>query len=112
MESGNPASVEETPLAGLTVASGDTLCVAPSAPNRYILVHYLSYNPQSAPVTCAFRFGAGPLFLVNTILQGGAVVAKDFGDFRFIKGAAGEALYFNQDQAVSTAWNAFYREVG
>jgi hypothetical protein len=78
---------------------------------KRLRIYYVSYNP-SAAVTVAFRFGAaGALFLRNVIATGGSIVAKDFGDFRYLQGAINESLYLNLSAAVSTAWNVFYVEV-
>ena len=58
----------------------------------------------------AFRFGAtGTLWLRNNITAN-SVVAKDFGDFRFIQGAVDEVLILNLSLALATNWNVFYVE--
>lgn len=95
---------------GTVSSSGNNTVVTPSS-GKKIRVYYLSYNP-SAPVTAAYRFGAaGNLFLQNNIVQGGSIVSKDFGDFRYVQGATDEVLILNLSAGVSTIWNCNYIEV-
>ena len=73
-------------------------------------LYYASYNVLG-DVTAAFRFGeAGVLWLKNTVL-GNSVIAKDFGDFRYLEGEIGESLYLNLDASVTVNWNVFYLNV-
>jgi hypothetical protein len=95
---------------GTVSSSGNNTVVTPSS-GKKIRVYYLSYNPSS-PVTAAYRFGAaGNLFLQNNIVQGGSIVSKDFGDFRYAQGATDEVLILNLSAGVSTIWNCNYIEV-
>lgn len=105
----------QTPLQ-LTIASGsvssqgNNTLITPTA-GKKIRLYYCAYNPGAA-VEAAFRFGAaGTLFLRANLVAAGAVVAKDFGDFRYVQGAADEVLILNLSGAVATIWNAFYTEV-
>lgn len=99
-----------TVVSGSTAASGNTTLITPAA-GKKLQIHYLSYNPAGA-TEAAFRFdAAGPLFLRNNIVTAGSIVAKDFGEFKNIQGAADEPLILNLTAAVSTIWNAFYREI-
>lgn len=97
------------PVSGTTSSAGNTAVATPTSGKR-IRISYLSYNPE-AENECAFRFGAsGALFLRNVVPAGG-IVAKDFGDYRYIQGAVDEVLYINLSDAVPTIWNVFYSEV-
>lgn len=101
---------ELIPISGLVSNSGNNLILTPNI-GKKLRIAYLSYNP-SAAVEAAFRFGAtGNLFLRTNILVAGTVIAKDFGDFRYIEGDADEVLNLNLSSAVNTIWNAFYSEV-
>lgn len=92
---------------GTASSSGNNLIVTPTS-TFTLRVHYASYNP-SAATTCAFRFGtSGTMFIKNALTTGGAVIAKDFGDFRYVEGAADESLYLNLSGAVDTIWNVLY----
>jgi hypothetical protein len=94
---------------GEATASGNTTVVTP-ATGKKLHIGYLSYNPLTA-TQCAFRFGAsGDLFLMNRVMATG-IVAKDFGDLRYMEGGVNEALILNLGDAVSTLWNVFYVEV-
>ena len=98
-----------TYVSGQTSTSGNTTLLTPAGSNR-IRVYYASYNPLLA-VEAAFRFGAtGTLWLRNNITAN-SVIAKDFGDFRFVQGAASEALILNLSLGVATNWNVLYVEV-
>lgn len=102
--------IQLTPASGTVANSGNNTLITPAA-GKKLRVYYLSYNP-SAAVLIAFRFGAaGTQFIRNDIASAGAIVSKDFGDFRFVQGATDEALILNLGGAVSTLWNAFYVEV-
>ena len=99
----------------LTIASGqvsslgNNTLITPAAGTR-IRVYYASYNPLLA-VEAAFRFGtAGSLWLRNNVTAN-SVIAKDFGDLRFIQGAVGEAVILNLSLAVGINWNLTYLEV-
>ena len=92
---------------GSVSASGNNTLITPAA-GKKLRTYYLAYNP-SAAVEAAFRFGAaGGLFLRNDLTTAGSIVAKDFGDFRYVEGAVDEALILNLSLGVSTIWNAFY----
>jgi hypothetical protein len=96
-------------VSGSVAGSGNNVCITPAS-GKKIRLFYLSYNPSGA-AECAFRFGAaGTLFLRNSV-GAGAVVAKDFGEFRNLEGAANESLILNLSSAVSTIWNAIYQEI-
>ena len=77
---------------------------------KKLRVYYLSYNPLE-DVTAGFRFGAaGGLFLYNAVFDH-AIVAKDYGDFRYLEGAVDEPLVLNLSGAIATNWNCNYVEV-
>lgn len=95
---------------GSVSSSGNNLCITPTA-GKKIRLHYISYN-NAAAVEAAFRFGAaGTLFLRNSLTVAGCVIAKDFGDFRYIEGAINEVLNINLGTAVTVIWDAFYTEI-
>lgn len=88
---------------------GNNTLITPTS-GKKLRVAYLSYNPALA-VECAFRFGAaGTLFLRNSLLAN-SVVAKDFGDMRYVEGAIDESLILNLSLGVATIWNCFYQEI-
>ena len=94
---------------GSVTGIGNNTLLTPSSGKKLRLA-YASYNPALA-VEAGFRFGAaGTLFLRNSI-GAGAVVAKDFGDMRYIEGAVDEALILNLSVGVATIWNALFTEV-
>ena len=94
---------------GQVTAAGNTQLIAPHE-NRRLLLNYVSYNPNAA-AEVGVRFGeTGPIFLRNDLVAPMSVIAKDFGDFRFLLGGVGEALYLNQNNAVKTNWTVFYQE--
>lgn len=98
-----------TSASGQASGSGNNTVVTPSSGKR-LRIYYLSYNPLAA-VEAAYRFGAaGTLFLRNNVTAN-SVIAKDFGDLRYLQGAVDEALILNLSSAVTTNWNAFYQEV-
>ena len=98
-----------TPASGSVSGSGNTTLITPTG-GKSLRVFYASYNPALA-VEAAFRFGAsGTLWLRNSVVAS-SVIAKDFGAFRYIQGAADEALILNLSLAVTTIWNTFYIEV-
>ena len=98
-----------TPLSGQASSSGNTTLITPAS-GKALRVYYASYNPLLA-VEAAFRFGAaGGLWLRNN-LTANSVVAKDFGDFRYLQGAADEVLILNLSLAVAVNWNVLYKEV-
>lgn len=99
-----------TPVSGSANGSGNNTLITPSS-GKKLRIYYLAYNP-SAAVECAFRFGAaGGLFLRNNLTQGGSVVAKDYGDGKYVEGAVDESLILNLSAAVATIWNVNYIEV-
>lgn len=103
------AKTQLIPISGTASGSGNNSILTPTS-GKAINLAYASYNP-SAPVECAFRFGtSGQKFLDNNIVAAGSIIAKDFGDFRYVKGAINESLYLNLSSAVPTIWNAFYWE--
>ena len=94
---------------GSVNGSGNNTLITPAS-GKKLRLSYVSYNPALA-VEAAFRFGAaGTLFLRNSLSAGG-VVAKDFGDLRYIEGAVDEALVLNLSLGVATIWNALYTEI-
>ena len=97
------------PASGQVANSGANTLLTP-APGRRLRVFYAAYNPLN-DVMAYFRFGAaGSAWLRNDILAH-AVIAKDFGDFRYLEGADDEALVLVLSAAVVTNWNCFYLEV-
>ena len=106
----NPPSIGPlTPLSGQVNGIGNNLLVAPTV-GFALRIYYVAYNPLAA-VEAFCRFGPfGTAWLRNNIV-GNAVIAKDFGDLRYLEGAIGEALYLNLSGAVATNWNCFYVEV-
>lgn len=104
------AKLKLTPVSGSVSSSGNNTVLTPTS-GKKLRIYYLSYNPAN-PVDIAFRFGAaGPLFLRNNIVQGGSIIAKDFGDARYVEGAVDETLVLNLSSAVTAIWNAFYVEI-
>ena len=105
-------SVEVGALAfasGEASSEGNNLIVTPTA-GKKLRVYYASCNPAEA-VQAGFRFGTdGTLFLRNNV-PAKSIVGKDFGDFRYLSGSVGEALYLNLSGAVATIWNVNYLEV-
>lgn len=98
------------PISGAVSGSGNTAILSPAA-GKKLRVYYLSYNPAS-PTEAAFRFGAGgTMFLRNDVVVGGSIIAKDFGDHRYVEGTVDQNLYIYQSNAVTTIWNAFYVEI-
>ena len=88
---------------------GNNTLITPAS-GKKIRLYYCSYNPLLA-VEAAFRFGAsGGLFLRNNVTAN-SVIAKDYGDFRYLEGAVDEALILNLSLAVSVNWNVNYLEV-
>ena len=105
----NTDKIALTPASGSVTGVGNNTLLTPAS-GKKLRVSYVSYNPALA-VEAAFRFGAsGAPFLRNSIAAGG-VVAKDFGDLRYIEGGVNEPLVLNLSVGVSTLWNAFYIEV-
>jgi len=95
--------------AGQVSSSGNNLLLTPPA-GYAIRVHYAAYNPVS-DAEVGFRFGvAGNMWLRNNIIAK-SVIAKDFGDLRFIQGESNESLYLNLSAGVVTDWTVFYLEV-
>lgn len=90
-----------------TAASGNTAVVTPAS-GKAVRVHYVSYNPSSDQNEIAFRFGAaGAKFLLNTV-PAGSIIAKDFGDAKYVTGAIDEVFYFYQGFGASSNYNVFY----
>ena len=99
----NTAKIELTVISGSVAGSGNNTVLTPTA-GKKLRISYLSYNPALA-VECAWRFGAaGPLFIRNNMPAGG-IVAKDFGDMRYLEGEINESLILNLSSAVTTIWN-------
>ena len=104
------AKLQLTAVSGSVNGVGNNTLVTPSA-GKKIRLSYASYNPALA-VEAAFRFGAtGALFLRNSLTAGGGVLAKDFGDMRYVEGAVDEPVILNLSLGVATIWNALYVEV-
>lgn len=102
------AKLSLTPASGSVSGLGNNTLLTPAAGKKLRLA-YASYNPALA-VEAAFRFGAaGALFLRNSV-GAGAVIAKDFGDMRYVEGAVNEPLILNLSVGVATIWNALYVE--
>ena len=99
---------ELTPASGQVSGSGNNTLITPASGKR-VRVYYAAYNPLLA-VEAAFRFAAaGALWLRNNVTAN-SVIAKDFGDFRYVQGAVDEVLILNLSLAVSTNWSCFYVE--
>ena len=98
-----------TPASGSVTGSGNNTLITPAS-GKKLRLSYASYNAALA-VEAGFRFGAaGTLFLRNSI-GAGAVIAKDFGDMRYVEGEVDEPLVLNLSLGVATIWNALYVEV-
>jgi hypothetical protein len=110
---GNGAGGSCRYVSGTASSAGNNLVLAwPGEIGKHLRLHYVSYQP-SAAVEVGFRFGtAGQIFLLNSITTGGSVVAKDFGDFRFIDAVrqsdSTDDLYLWLSAAVPTIYNIFY----
>ena len=106
----NTARIALTPASGEVSGLGNNTLVTPTGGKKLRLA-YVSYNPALA-VEAGFRLGSsGTLFLRNSLTAGGAVVAKDFGDMRYVEGAIDAPLVLNLSLGVSVIWNALYVEV-
>lgn len=104
------ATAKVIAVSGSVSASGNNTCVTPTS-GKKLRISYLAYNP-SAAVEAAFRFTTGgALFLRNSLTVAGSVIAKDYGDFRYIEGGVNETLELNLSSGVATIWNANYVEV-
>lgn len=105
-------SFELTEISGLVNGSGNTVILTPAS-GKKIRLYYASYNVLGTGIEASFRFGvAGQKFLRNSIVVSGAIIAKDFGDRRYVQGATNEALYLNLTAgSIDVIWNAFYIEV-
>ena len=88
---------------------GNNTLITPAA-GKKIRAYYLNYNPLLA-VEAGFRFGAAGTLILRANVTANSVIAKDFGDFRYVEGAANEALILNLSLAVNVIWNAFYLEI-
>ena len=98
-----------TPASGQVSSSGNNTLITPTS-GKKLRVFYASYNPLLA-VEAAFRFGAaGTLWLRNNITAN-SVVAKDFGDLRYLEGAVDQVLILNLSLAITTNWTVLYVEV-
>ena len=105
----NTALRSLTALSGSVNGLGNNTLITPTA-GKKVRISYVSYNPALA-VEAGFRFGAaGGLFLRNSV-GAGAVVAKDFGDMRYLEGAVNEALILNLSVGVAVIWNVLYQEI-
>ena len=103
------AKLQLSIASGTVSGTGNNTIITPSA-GKKLRLSYVSYNPSLA-IDAGFRFGAaGTLFMHNSIAANG-VIAKDFGDMRYIEGAIDEVLILNMVVGVSTIWNALYIEV-
>ena len=98
-----------TSVSGQVSGSGNNTLITPTS-GKALRIFYASYNPLVA-VEAAFRFGAsGGLWLRNNITAN-SVIAKDFGDLKYVQGAVNEVLILNLSLAVAVNWNVFYQEV-
>ena len=88
---------------------GNNTLITPAA-GKKIRVYYFNYNPLLA-VEAGFRFGAAGTLLLRANVTANSVIAKDYGDFRYVEGAVNEALILNLSLAVNVIWNAFYLEI-
>ena len=88
---------------------GNNTLITP-ATGKKIRAYYLNYNPLSA-VEAGFRFGATGTLILRCNVTANSVIAKDYGDFKYIEGAIDEALILNLSLAVNVIWNVFYLEI-
>jgi len=96
-----------TPLGGQSVSSGNNILLTPPS-GKAIRVHYASYNIKT-DCEVGFRFGpAGNIWLQNDTVAK-SVIAKDFGDFRWIEGEPDEALYLNVSITAVVNWTIIYK---
>ena len=101
-----PGAIALTIAAGQATVAGNTLLVS-AQPGRRLRIHYCSYNPKG-DAEVGFRFGETGLIFLRNDLVARSVIAKDLKDLRFLEGGVGEALYLNQNNAVTTNWTVFY----
>lgn len=93
---------------GQVTTSGNTSLVTPAS-GATLHVHYCSYNPKAA-TEAGFRWGStGTIFLRNDVTAN-SVIAKDFGETRYIMGKPDESLFLNQSVATTVNWTVFYTE--
>lgn len=93
---------------GQVTASGNTALVTPAI-GATLHIHYCSYNPRGA-TEAGFRWGTtGTIFLRNDVAAN-SVIAKDFGETRYISGKPDESLYLNQSADTTVNWTVFYTE--
>ena len=104
---GGPGALLST--SGQVEAQGNNTLLTPTA-GKKLRIYYLSYNPLLA-VEAAFRFGATGGLLLRNSVTANSVIAKDFGDFRYLEGAVDEALILNLSLGVAVNWNVTYVEV-
>ena len=97
------------PKSGQVSTQGDNVIITPAV-GRVLRIYYTSYNPPFAAVEVAFRFGSGILWLRNAVGPG-SVIAKDFGDLRFLESAVNEPLVITLGGNVLVNWNVFYVEI-
>jgi hypothetical protein len=81
-------------------------------------IYYVSVNPSVA-MTCGLSLdGVNPItgglytseFLFN-LYPAGSIVAKDFGEFRYLEGAVDAPLNFYNDTLGPIWINVFFREI-
>lgn len=95
-------------VSGNTSTSGAAL-VTPAS-GKKLRVYYASYNPQLVDTELGFQFASGVLFLYNQV-PAGSIVAKDFGDTRYIQGGIDEPLNIFIGTFALVYFNVFYTEV-
>ena len=88
---------------------GNNTLITPAS-GKKIRIYYLNYNPLLA-VEAGFRFGAAGTLLLRANVIANSVIAKDYGDFKYVEGAVDEALILNLSLAVNVIWNVFYLEI-
>lgn len=92
-------------------ATGNAVCATPSS-GKKLRIYYLAYQPLTQ-MEVWFNFGVSATKILYTRPVADGIVAKDFGEARYIQGNTDEALNLNvQLGAVTTYWNVFYIEVG
>ena len=103
------AKVSLSVTSGSVSGVGNNTILTPAA-GKKIRISYLSYNPALA-TEVAWRFGAtGTLFLRNSA-PAASIIAKDFGDMRYLEGAVDQVLILNLSVGVATIYNVLYTEV-
>lgn len=95
-------------VSGLISTSGGAL-VTPAS-GKKLRVYYVSYNPELVETELGLQFGSGTLFLYNKV-QAGSIIAKDFGDTRYLQGGINESLNIYIGTFSNVYFNVFYTEV-